>query len=117
MPTWSACLASAKAAARPFTFGTESRTIVQPRFPGGQATRVFVGGGGGGFGVVAAVVVGVVVVGSGAVVVSWMLVSPVVATIVPLAELERSASQIAETTPAVAATTRASRVGQIQSPG
>jgi hypothetical protein len=81
-------------------------------------TSVFAGGGGGGgFGVVAAVVVGAVVVGSGAVVVSWMLVSPVVATIVPLAELERSASQIAETTPAVAATTRASRVGQIQSPG
>lgn len=66
---------------------------------------------------VAAVVVGAVVVGSGAVVVSWMLVAPVVATIVPLAELERSASQIAETTPAAAATTRASSAGQIQSPG
>jgi hypothetical protein len=77
----------------------------------------FTGGGGGGFGLVVAVVVGAVVVGSGAVVVSWMLLAPVVATMVSFAELERSASQIAETTPAAAATTSASSAGQIQSPG
>jgi hypothetical protein len=63
------------------------------------------------------VAVDVVLVGSGAVVVCWMLVAPLVATRVSLAELERSASQIAETTPAAAATTRASSAGQIQSPG
>jgi hypothetical protein len=74
--------------------------------------------GGGGLGPVVAVVVGAVVVGSGAVVVAWMLEAPgEVATTVSFAELERSASQIAETTPAPAATRRASSVGQIQSPG
>src|SRR5882724_5185470 len=100
MFTCSACLASANAAARPFTFGTESRTIVQPRFPGGQEMSALTGGDGGGFGLVVAVVVGAVV-----------------ATMVSFAELERSASQIAEPTPAAAATTRASSAGQIQSPG
>ncbi|MDQ2909895.1 MAG: hypothetical protein M3R39_02600 [Actinomycetota bacterium] len=76
------------------------------------------GGGGGGPGLVVAVVVVVAVVGSGAVVVSWMLeAAGSVWTTVSLAELERSASQIAETTPAAAATRRASRAGQIQSPG
>jgi hypothetical protein len=68
--------------------------------------------------VVAVVLVVALVVGSGAVVVSWMLEAPgSVATTVLFAELERSASQIAETTPAAAATRRASSAGQIQSPG
>jgi hypothetical protein len=82
-------------------------------------TRTAALGGGGGFGVVAgAVGVVAVVVGSGAVVVvSWMLVAAVVATTVSLAELESSASQSAEATPARIATTSASIVGQIQSPG
>ena len=119
MPTCRACLASATAGARPFTLGTESRTIVQPLFAGGQETSVSGGGGGGGSGPVAAVTVGSVIVGSGAVVVvSLTLDAPgEVATTVSFAELERSASQIAETTPAPAATRRASSVGQIQSPG
>jgi hypothetical protein len=65
------------------------------------------------------VTVGSVIVGSGAVVVvSLMLDAPgEVATTVSFAELERSVSQIAETTPAPIATRRASSVGQIQSPG
>jgi hypothetical protein len=65
------------------------------------------------------VTVGSVIVGSGAVVVvSLTLDAPgEVATTVSFAELERSVSQIAETTPAPIATRRASSVGQIQSPG
>jgi hypothetical protein len=112
-------LASAAAGARPFTLGTESRTIVQPLFAGGQGTSVG-GGGGGALGPVVAVTVGSVIVGSGAVVVvvSLTLDAPgEVATTVSVAELERSVSQIAETTPAPAATRKASSVGQIQSPG
>jgi hypothetical protein len=112
-------LASATAGARPLTLGTESRTIVQPLFAGGQETSVGGGGGGGVLGPVVAVTVGSVIVGSGAVVVvSLTLDAPgEVATTVSFAELERSASQIAETTPAPTATRRASSVGQIQSPG
>jgi len=104
--------------------GTESSTIVQPRFPTGQVASAAALGGAGGFCVVAGAVgvvvelVGVVVVGSGAVVVvSWTLVAEVVATTVSLAELESSASQSAEATPARIATASASMVGQIQSPG
>jgi len=103
---------------RPFTLGTESRTIVQPLFAGGQETSVG-GGGGGGLGPDVAVTVGSVIVGSGAVVVVPLTLDAPgeVATTVSFAELERSASQIAEATPAPAATRRASSVGQIQSPG
>src|SRR4029077_15305421 len=55
MPTWSACLASARAGARPFRPGTESSTIVQPLLLTGHETGVCAGGGGGGFGLVAGV--------------------------------------------------------------
>ena len=61
--------------------------------------------------------VGVVIVGSGTVVVVSRLLVAAVATTVSLAELESSASQRAETTPAAMATTSASSAGQIQSPG
>ena len=63
-------------------------------------------------------VVAVVVVGSGAVWVGTLAEGPAcVRTSVSLAELESSASQTAETTPATIATTSASSAGQIQSPG
>src|SRR5215210_7705022 len=115
MPTCRACRASASAAARPFVAGTESSTIVQPRLPAGQRTSVCFGGGGG---VARVVVVGFVVVGSGAVCVGVLVDGPTcVRTSVSLAELERSASQRAETAPAPTATSSASSVGQIQSPG
>src|SRR6185436_10551217 len=118
MPTWSACLASARAGARPFRPGTESSTIVQPLLLTGHETGVCARGGGGGFGLVAGVVPVVAVgVGSGTVVVSWRLVAAVVATTVSAAELELSATQTAETTPATTATSSASSAGQIQSPG
>src|SRR5215210_3679837 len=119
IPTWSAWRASARAAARPLVAGTESSTIVQPRFPAGQTTSVLRGGGGGaGASPVVVGVVEVVVVGSGAVCVGVLVDGPAcVRTSVSLAELERSASQRAETAPAPTATSSASRVGQIQSPG
>jgi hypothetical protein len=67
---------------------------------------------------VVAVVVGAVVVGSGAVWVVTLVDGPAeVNTRVSFAELESSASQTADTTPATIATTSASSVGQIQSPG
>jgi hypothetical protein len=104
--------------------GTESSTIVHPRLPAGHAASAAALVEAGGFGVVAGAVgvvgavVVVVAVGSGAVVVvARMLVAEVVATTVSLAELESSASQSAEATPATIATTSASIVGQIQSPG
>src|SRR5262245_36774394 len=109
MPTCSACLASTTAGVRPLAVGTESSTIVQPRLPAGQVASAAVGGGFEGVpGAVkvdvgvAVVVVGVVgLVGSGAVAdVSGTLVTEVVATTVSLAELESSASQSAEATPA-----------------
>ena len=107
------------AGARPFTLGTESRTIVQPLFAGGQETSVGGGGGGGGLGPVAPVAVDSVIVGSGAMVVVWLTLDAPgdVATTVSFAELDRSASQTAETTPAPTAMRRASSAGQIQSPG
>jgi hypothetical protein len=120
-PSLIACLASTSAGARPFGAGRESRTIVQPARPAGQATTVFFGGGGGGSGfpvVVGVVTVVSVVVGSGAVfVVSWLEAAGDVPTTVWSLALERSASQMAEAAPAAAAIRSASSAGQIQSPG
>src|SRR5215210_8232001 len=120
MPRCRACRASASAAPRPFTVGTESSTIVQPRFPDGQVTSVGLGRGraGGAAVDVVPVVVGAEVVGSGGVTVDSAVVGrSCVLTTVSLAELELSASQTADTTPAPVATSRARRAGQTQSPG
>src|SRR6266536_1221255 len=123
MPRRRACFASAMTPARPFVVGTESRTIVQPLRPAGHAASRFAGGAVGAAPGAVSVVVGApvvvgAVVGSGAaVVVSRTLeAAGEVATSVSVAELERSVSQRAETTPATAATTSARRAGQIQSP-
>src|SRR6185437_2556248 len=108
-PRRAACFASPSAPARPFVAGTESRTIVQPARPAGHAISAAFGLGFGTVGVVLVPVVAVVVAVVGG--------PAFVRTIVFPAELESSASQSAEDTPATTATTSASSVGQIQSPG
>src|SRR5438270_11522333 len=121
-PARSAALALSSAAARPDVVGIDSSTTVKPFFPAGQASGPVTAdgccGGGGGAAVDVVLVVRSVGVEVGVVVPTVVTVPVRVGPVATIVEPLPFPHVAATTTPvAIAATTRATRAGQIQSPG